>query len=89
MRRHSTSREGACLLFAFIGPTFVFFNPPDRCNINIKPSFEDEAILEVYMQAVVRLLPIRLVIPLFKFVFSLPTSRVIKAAVLAKWKRKR
>lgn len=77
------------LLFAFIGPTFVFFNPPDRYSINIKPSFEDEAILEGYMQAVVRLLPIRLVIPLLKFVFSLPTSRVIKAAVLTKWKRKR
>jgi hypothetical protein len=77
------------LLFVFIGPAFVFFNPPDRCSINIRPSFEDEAILEGYMQAVVRLLPIRLVIPLLKFVFSLPTSRVIKAVVLAKWKRKR
>ncbi len=36
------------LLFAVIGPTLVFFSPPDRYNINIKPSFEDEAILEGY-----------------------------------------
>lgn len=77
------------LLFAFIGPTFVLFSPPDRYSINIRPSFEDEAILEGYMQAVVRLLPIRLVIPLLKFVFSLPTLRFIKTAVSAKWKKKR
>ena len=77
------------LLFAVIGPTFVLFNPPDRYSINIRPSFEDEAILEGYMQAVVRLLPIRLVIPLLKFVFSLPTLRLIKTAVSAKWKEKR
>lgn len=77
------------LLFAFIGPTFVFFNPSGRYSINIKPSFEDEATLEGYMQAVVRLRPIRLVIPLLKFVFSLPILRVAKAVVLAKWKRKR
>ncbi len=77
------------LLFAFIGPAFVFFSPPDRYNINIRPSFENEAILEGHMQAVVRLLPIRLVIPLLKFVFSLPTLRFIKTVVSAKWKKKR
>jgi hypothetical protein len=77
------------LLFAVIGPTFVLFSPPDRYSINIRPSFEDEAILEGYMQAVVRLLPIRLVIPLAKFVFSLPTLRFIRTTVSAKWKKKR
>jgi len=77
------------LLFAVIGPTFVFFNSPNKYSINIRPSFEDEAILEGHMQAVVRLLPIRLVIPLLKFVFSLPTLRFIKTAVLSKWKKKR
>jgi hypothetical protein len=77
------------LLFAAIRPTFVFFSPPDRYSINIRPSFEDEAILEGYMQVVVRLLPIRLVIPLVKFVFSVPTLKFIKTAVSAKWKKKR
>jgi len=77
------------LLFAVIGPTFVFFSSSDRYSINIRPSFENEAILEGYMQAVARLLPIRLVIPLLKFVFSLPTLRLIKTAVSAKWKKKR
>lgn len=77
------------LLFAVIGPMFVFFSPPDKYSINIRPSFEDEAILEGYMQAVVRLLPIRLVLPLLKFVFSPPTLRLIKTAVSAKWKKKR
>lgn len=77
------------LLFAFIGPTFVFLNTINRYSINIEPSFENEAILEGYIQAVVRLVPIMLVVPLLKFVFSLPTLRVIKAAVSDKWKRKR
>jgi len=77
------------LFFAVIGPGFVFFNPPDRYSINIKPSFEGEAILEGYMQAVIRLLPIRLVFPLLKFVFSFPTLRIIKSMVLTKWKKRK
>jgi hypothetical protein len=76
------------LLFAFFGPMFVFFNPPDRYSINIKPSFEDGAILEGNMQAVVRLMPIRLVIPLIKFVFSRPVFRIGKALFISKWKKK-
>jgi hypothetical protein len=77
------------LLFACIGPAFVFLNHPGRYSVNIKPSFEDEAILEGYMQAVIRLLPIKLVLPLLKFAFSFPILRVIKAMVLIKWKRKK
>ena len=77
------------LLFALIGPSLIFLSPSVRRSISIKPSFEVEAVLEGYAQAAVRLRPIRLVIPLLKFVFSLPTLRVIKATVLAKWKRKR
>lgn len=76
------------LLFACIAPAFVFLNHPGRYSVNIKPFFEDEAILEGYMQAVIRLLPIKLVLPLLKFAFSFPTLRVIKAMVLIKWKRK-
>jgi len=75
------------LFFAYIKPTFFFFSPPDKYSINIRPSFEDEATLEGHMQAVVRLLPIRLVIPLLKFIFSLPTLKVIKMAASAKWKK--
>lgn len=77
------------ILFAYIGPAFVFLNHHGRYSVSIEPSFEDEAILEGYMKAVIRLLPIRLVLSLLKFAFSFPVLRVIKIAVSAKWKKKR
>ena len=77
------------LFFAYIGPAFVLLNHPERHSISIKPSFEDEAILEGYVRAVVRVLPVRLVIPLLKFIFSPTTFRIIRAILIAKWKRKK
>jgi len=77
------------LLFATIGPSLIFLSPSVRRSISIKPSFEVEAVLEGYAQAAVRLRPIRLLVPLLRFVFSLAFLRVIKTVVLAKWKRKK
>jgi len=77
------------LLFAFIGPAFVFINPPSRCRINLEPSFADEAVLEGQSQAVVRLLPIRLLIPGLRFFLSLPVLRAIKKVAWSRWKRRR
>lgn len=76
------------MLFAFLGPTFIFFNNTKSYSVDIIPSFEDDAVLEGYMQAVIRLLPIRLVFSLLRFIFSFPTLRVIKEMAVTKWKRK-
>ncbi|UCG55433.1 MAG: DUF2953 domain-containing protein [Dehalococcoidia bacterium] len=76
------------LLFAYIGPASVFFNPSKKYCISIEPSFEDEAILKGYIHAVIRLIPIRVVIPLLKFIFSPPVFRIGRALFVSKWKKK-
>ncbi|UCH42729.1 MAG: hypothetical protein JSW16_07960 [Dehalococcoidales bacterium] len=74
------------LLLAVIGPSLILLPASIRHNILVQPSFEGGAILEGRAQAVVSLLPIRLVIPVLRFIFSLPTLRVIKKVVLPKWR---
>ncbi|UCG55182.1 MAG: DUF2953 domain-containing protein [Dehalococcoidia bacterium] len=76
------------LLFAYIGPASVFFNPSKKFSIRIEPSFDDEAILKGYIHAVIRLIPIRVVIPLLKFIFSPPLFRIGKVLIESKWKKK-
>jgi len=72
------------LLYAFIEPANVFFRQPERYKISITPLLQDEVTLEGYIQAKVRLLPIRLIIPLFKFVFSRPNLKATKTAIFKK-----
>ena len=76
------------LLFAVINPVLIFLNSTAGC-IRVQPSFEGEAVFEGYTQGMVRLLPIQLVPPLLRFIFSLAFLRVIKTAVLTRWKRKK
>jgi len=76
------------LLFAYIGSASVFLNHSKRYSINIKPSFEDGAVLKGYIHTVIRLLPIRLIIPLSKFIFSPPVLKIAKALFVSKWKKK-
>lgn len=75
-------------LFAVIGPALLFCSPFVH-HLRLQPSFEGEAVLEGYAQGKVRLLPIRFVIPLLKFIFSMAALRAIKTVVLDKWKRKK
>ena len=77
------------LLFAIIGPATFFLGCSWRHQINVEPSFEDEAVFEGYLYGTVRLRPIQLVPPCMRFVFSLSTIRVLKVLVLAKWKRRK
>jgi hypothetical protein len=76
------------LLFAYIGPASIFLNHSRKYSISIEPSFEDEAILKGYIHVVIRLIPIRVVIPLLKFLFSLPILRIVKALLVSKSKKK-
>ncbi|MFC2046700.1 DUF2953 domain-containing protein [Chloroflexota bacterium] len=76
-------------VFALIGSITPFLNLPSRYQIRVQPSFYDEAIVEGYLRGVLRLQPIKLVIPLLKFVFSLTILRVVKTFILSKWKRKK
>jgi len=76
------------LLFAYIGPASVFLNNSKKYSISIEPSFEDEVILKGYIHAVIRLIPIRVVIPLLKFIFSPLIFRIVKELFISKWKKK-
>lgn len=73
-------------LFAVIAPIIPFLGSSRFSEIRVRPSFEDGATCKGYLRGMVRLLPIRLVLPLLKFVFSLPTLRAVKTVVLARWK---
>ena len=75
------------LLFALIGPAIFPLGSSRVHEIRVQPSFEDEAVFEGYLRGAVRLIPIQLVIPLLRFVFSLATLRLIKILVLAKWEK--
>ena len=76
------------LLFAYVGPASVFLNNSKKYSISIEPSFEDEAILKGYIHAVIRLIPLRVVISLLRFIFSPSVFRIIKALIVSKWKKK-
>ena len=76
------------LLFAFIGPAASFLGSSFRNVIKVQPSFTDDAILEGSLYGALRLRPFQVINPLLRFVFSLPTLRVAKILVVAKWKRK-
>ena len=77
------------LLFALIGPTTFFLSSSIPHQVRLRPSFEGEATFEGYSSGAVRLRPIRLTMPLLRFVFSLATLRAVKKLVLSKWKRKK
>ena len=77
------------LLFALIGPATFFLGSSRIHDIRVQPSFEDEAVFKGYLSGAVRLLPIQLVIPSLRFVFSLATIRVVKTLVVSKWRRKK
>ena len=77
------------LLFALVGPTALWMSSSFPIQIRVQPSFADEATFEGYARGAVRLRPIRLVMPLFRLVFSLTTIRIVKKLVLTKWKRKK
>ncbi len=74
------------LLFALVGP--LSFIAGLSHNFKVTPAF-DEAVFEGYLYGEARLHPIRLVIPILRFVFSLAAMRLVKKVALRRWKAKR
>ncbi len=66
------------LMFALVAPAAAFI-PSRDCKISIAPSFESRGVLEGSIWAMLRLQPVRFIIPFFKFLFSLSTLRALKA----------
>lgn len=76
------------VLFAAINPTLLFLRP-SSASINLQPAFENDFLIEGYGYGTVRLRPVRFVLPLLRFIFSLTVARVAIKMVRAKWKRKK
>ena len=74
------------LVFAVIGAARPFLKLPRQYELTIQPSFSDQPFFQGYLRGVLRLQPIRLVIPLGRFVFSPTMFRVLR--VLASSRRK-
>jgi hypothetical protein len=77
------------LLFAVLGPATVFLGSSHLHRISIEPTFVDDAVLQGYSHGTVRLRPIRLVPPVFKFIFSTTTIKLAWTLIADKWKRKK
>ena len=75
------------LLFAITAPANYLFSylPYD---FSFQPSFESETILEGNLKGDLRLKPIKLVPPIFKFIFSFQSMKILKI-LIAEWKRKK
>ena len=73
------------MLFALIGPAILFLNLACRHPISVTPSFEDETVIKGHFHGNLRLRPIRLIPPLVRFAFSLPTITALKLLAFRKW----
>lgn len=74
------------LVFAVIGAARPFMKLPRQYELTIQPCFSDQPFFQGYLHGVLRLQPIRLVIPVGRFVFSPTMFRVL--TVLASSRRK-
>jgi len=77
------------LLFALIGPAALWLNSSFPLRIRAQPSFADEPTFLGHSHGVVRVRPIRLVIPLLRFAFSPATIGAMKKQIQTRWRRKK
>lgn len=72
-------------LFAVIGAARPFMKLPRQYELTIQPSFSSQSFFQGYLHGILRLQPIRLVIPFGRFIFSPTMLRVLR--VLASSRR--
>jgi hypothetical protein len=77
------------LLFAYIAPANLLANYFLPYPVKIEPSFAGESLINGYLNARVKLMPIRVVASATGFAFSVPALQAAKKLVLYRWKRKR
>ena len=74
------------ILFATIGAANSLINSYGYHQIEVVPSFEDEVVFEGNLRGTLSLIPIQLIPPFMRFVFSFSTIRVLKVLFLTKCK---
>ncbi len=83
------SPDDTGLLFAFIGPSVFWLNSTFPLRVNVQPAFGSEATFEGNARVKVRLRPIKLLIPLSRFLFSPAAFRLLRNYLASRWKRKK
>lgn len=76
-------------LFAVVGPALVFLGPAFPGRMSLQPAFGDGAVCDGYLHGVLGLQPIRLVVPLGRFIFSLALLRLGRTVIRRRWKARR
>ena len=76
------------LLLGTIELSRLFWRPSFPHEIDIRADYEGEVILEGYTHLAVRVLPVQIVAPLLRFLFSWSTIKAVKILVGAKWRKK-
>lgn len=56
-------------------------------HVNLQPEFNGEAIFEGQLHIIIRFLPIKLIVPITKFVFSVAALNLTRALISNRWKR--
>ncbi|MBI2832376.1 MAG: hypothetical protein HYX79_08985 [Chloroflexi bacterium] len=75
------------LLFAAMAPAKALAGIAGPFDIRVQPVF-DETVFEGYSYIEARMRPIRLVMPLTRFVFSKPVIRTLRKLALRRWRRR-
>jgi len=75
-------------LCAAVYPVLTFYSS-ENCNINFNASFEGKGILQGYAEGALRLLPIRFIVPLLRFIFSGAVFKTLRIMMAQRWKKKK
>lgn len=75
------------LLLAYLSPLGLVGLFPGY-DIEIEPSFEDGAVVQGYLSAVVGIKPLQVLVAALTFLFSLPAIRAIAGSLRKRWRGK-
>ena len=76
------------LIFGAIYPVTLLVDYYLPYPIRVQPSFDDDIVCEGYAYMVLRVRPVRLVVPIMRFAFSKPAIRALKTSIHNRWKRR-
>ena len=76
------------LLVGIIESSRLFWRPSFPHEIDIRADYESEVALEGYAHLEVRVLPVQIVAPLLRFLFSWSAIKAVRILVGAKWRKK-
>jgi hypothetical protein len=74
-------------LVGIINAPCLFWKPSFPHEVDIRADYEGEVFLEGYTHLTVRVLPIQIVVPVLRFLFSWNSMKAMRILVVTKWKK--